>query len=202
MSERKCYGSCRVFGIEKGRVQFKERALRSKKGKKPTQFTASGSLVAPTDMTKLSGGRFQISVLGEISVGERQNPSQRRFARHLNLAHPQSPWKTGNLQKVSQNKCLFSPWIIFSKRWVFGQKSQYFAQCNHLGCLCVRSYIFFSAIKGCLCCLFALFMWWPTMRLVALYLQGGWVGLGRIWGVLLLMQTVPTVCSRIVCTLT
>ena len=76
--------------------------------------------------------------------------------------------------------------------------TEVFAERNHLGCLCVRS-IFFSAIKGCLLCLFALFMWWPTMRLVALYLQGRAVGLVKMWGVsllnmggvLLLMPTNP-----------
>ena len=52
------------FWHQGGRVRrFKEQALRTKKGKKPSHFTASGSLGAPTDMTKLSGGRFQISAV-------------------------------------------------------------------------------------------------------------------------------------------
>ena len=103
MKRRKCYGSCRLFGIGGSGAPFKERALRTKKGKKPTQFTASGSLVAPTDMTKLSGGRFQISV-GEISVGERENPSERLFARHLSLAHLQSPCDWLAIPKMDQRE--------------------------------------------------------------------------------------------------
>ena len=99
VKRRKCYGSCRVFGIR----GVGWGSLRTKKGKKPTQFTASGSLVAPTDMTKLSGGRFQISV-GEISVGERENPSERLFARHLSLAHLQSPCDWLAIPKMDQRE--------------------------------------------------------------------------------------------------
>ena len=85
--------------------RFKEQALRSKKGKKPSHFTASGSLVAPTDMTKLSGGRFQISVLAwwrDFSWRKAKSITAALCTTLKTRPPPITPL-TGNLQKVSQS---------------------------------------------------------------------------------------------------
>ena len=119
--------------------QFKERALRTKKGKKPTRFTASGSLVAPTDMTKLSGGRFQISDVAWRDFSWRKAKSiTAALCKTLKPRPPpitltdwQSPKSVPkcapeeNSQKSPTCAILATQyifWFILSKTWAFGPR--------------------------------------------------------------------------------